>query len=83
MDKLTFTYWQSFMDQQWREAMGMIHKGKDLDQAAKEAFGHLMCDPVRLQNSNAADFKRLVNSFLINKKFPKPLQTNRVDLSKL
>lgn len=70
MNKNDFTYWLNCLDEIWREQMAFIHKGKDIDQAAKEAYGYLICDPVRLQLTEPADFKRLVNGWLCNKKFP-------------
>jgi hypothetical protein len=81
--KKTYEYWQQYMDEIWMGNMRMIHPGKDIEQASKEAFGYLLCDELRLMNAEPSDFKRLVNSFLINKRFPKTIQTTRFDLSKL
>lgn len=77
MDKTSFTYWQPILeDEIWMGNMRYIHKGKDINQAALEAFGHLISDPLRLANADHADFKRLVNSFLTNKRFPTKTQPN-------
>ncbi len=42
----------------------MVHKGKDIDQAIKEAFLFLMADEHRMAGTDSADFKRLVNTWL-------------------
>lgn len=68
MNRTDFSYWESQTDEKWRETMAMIHKGKDVDGAMKEAFGYLVSDPIRLANTDAGDFKRLVNGWLSNKR---------------
>jgi hypothetical protein len=68
MDKYELQYWKSKLDDIWLERVSMIHKGKDLDLAIEYSFIHLLSDETRLLNSDTSDFKRLVNSFLINQK---------------
>jgi hypothetical protein len=71
-EKTSLTYWQSQLDEIFLEQMAMVHRGKNIEEAIREAYGHLICDPDRLQNADQADFKRLVNGWLSNKRFPKP-----------
>lgn len=68
-------------DEYWMDTMATIHRGKDLEQAIRESFGHLIADEDRHKNSTLADCKRLVNSWLTNKRFPK--ENVKRDLSKL
>jgi len=68
MNKYELDYWKSNLDELWLERVSMIHKGKDLDLAIEYSFIHLLSDETRLLNSDTSDFKRLVNSFLINQK---------------
>ena len=70
--KKTLEYWQTILeDKYWVQVMSMIHKGKDINQAVLESFGHLISDPIRLNHMDHNDFKRLVNGWLTNKRFPK------------
>lgn len=55
-------------DHQWVETMNMIHRGKNLEQAIAESYGHLIADEQRQKNSDLSDFKKLVNTWLTNKK---------------
>jgi len=71
IDKTTFNYWQSTLDEIWMDTMKMVHPGKDHLQAAKEAFAHLMATE-QLDTAEPGDFKRLMNGWLSNKRFPKP-----------
>lgn len=71
-EKLTLEYWQTQMDESWRETMTMVHRQKDIPRAIKEAFGHLISDPERLMRSETWDFKKTVNYFLIFQKPEKP-----------
>ena len=63
-DKMRLPYWKDQLDDQWLETMSMIHRGKSIETAVQEAFGYLICDEIRLQNSDISDFKRLVNGWL-------------------
>lgn len=58
-------------DEAWINTMKYLHKGKDIEQGIREAYGHLIADDDRHKNSNMSDFKRLVNSWLSNKRFPR------------
>jgi len=70
--KKEFNYWQTILeDEYWMQVMSMIHKGKDVRQAALEAYGHLLSDPIRLERMDHGEFKRFVNGWLSNKRFPK------------
>lgn len=59
------------LDEMFVEQMKMTHRGKDLQQAAKEAFNHMAADKHRLRNADEADVKRLVNTWLSNQKIQK------------
>jgi hypothetical protein len=72
MDKTSFSYWEQILsDEWWMQTMAMIHKGKDVKQAALESFGDLINDPIRLERMDHGDFKKYVNRWLSNKPFPK------------
>lgn len=66
--KLTLEYWQSQLGEQFTEALKINHKGKDIPAAISEAFMYLLADEQRILNSDASDFKRLVNAWLSNKR---------------
>lgn len=68
-------------DSQWVETMQMIHRGKDLDQAIRESYGHLIADEDRLKNSELSDFKKLVNTWLCGKR--PDVKKGKRDISKL
>lgn len=68
MDKMSFDYWKSQLDEQWLEAMAFVHRGKDIERGITEAFGDLISQPERLEQSSANDFKKLVNSWLANQR---------------
>ncbi len=70
-------------DTMWIETMKYIHKGKDIEQGIKEAYGHLIADEDRHKNSTMSDFKKLVNTWLTNKRFPRENVKKRKDLSNL
>lgn len=55
-------------DTQWMETMAMIHRGKNIEQAIAESYGHLIADEDRLKNSDLSDFKKLVNTWLSGKR---------------
>lgn len=66
MERNTLDFWRAQCDAIWLETMAMVHPGKDIDQAIRQSYGHLIASPDRLQNSTKADFKRLVNTWLTN-----------------
>lgn len=68
MNRLSLDYWKSQLDDRWLEAMAMVHKGKNIDEIIGYAFADLMSQPERLEKADASDFKRLVNSWLSNKR---------------
>lgn len=85
-EKKDFNYWKGTIDPIYYETLKMIHPGKNIEQAIKEAYGHLIADELRFINSQPADFKRLVNSWLTTMRFPKQFQkpvVKLVDLRKL
>lgn len=64
----TLTWFKNQIDPIFMEQMKMNHKGKDIEQSIKESFAHLAADPHRLAISQAADCKRLLNTWLSNAK---------------
>jgi hypothetical protein len=68
-------------DERWVETMQMLHRGKDVQKAITESYGHLIADEDRLKNSTLSDFKRLVNSWLSNRK--PEVKKGKRDISKL
>lgn len=84
IDKMSFDYWKSQLDEQWLEAMAFVHRGKDIERGITEAFGDLISQPERLEQSSANDFKKLVNSWLANQRRPKVIQqSDRLKFSDL
>lgn len=69
--KMNLNYWKSQLDEQWLEAMAFVHRGKDIERGISEAFGDLVSQPERLEQSSSNDFKKLVNSWLANQRRPK------------
>lgn len=83
-DRMTLEYWTSQLDEIWLGSMKSIHPGKDIDQAIKEAYGHLISDTDRLRASDGRDFKKLVNTWLSNTRtVGKKQQTKGADLTNL
>lgn len=65
-------------DEQWIGTMKMIHRGKNIEQAIAESYGHLIADEDRLKNSELSDFKKLVNTWLCGKR-PEKVLPNKED----
>lgn len=77
------TYYNELIaDTLWMETLKYVHKGKDIEQGIKEALMHLIADSDRLANSNLSDRKRLVNSWMSTKRFPRENVVKR-DISNL
>ncbi len=75
---------QLLNDSLWITTMEYIHRGKDIKQGIREAFGHLVADEERLKNATLSDCKKLVNSWISNKRFPREnVIKKRKDLSNL
>jgi hypothetical protein len=67
-NKMDFNYWKGQLDEMWLESMAMVHRGKDIDRGILDAFGDLISQPERLEQSSVNDFKKLVNSWLANQR---------------
>ena len=80
-ERFNIQYWKSQLDQIWLEQMKMIHRGKNLDQIIEYAYGDLISQD-RVETATASDFKRLVNSWLSNRKSESGIK-KRKDLSHL
>lgn len=80
--KETISFWQSTIDERYRETLSMIHPGKDIDQAIREAFGHLSADPLHLAATEPHQFKRLVNTWLGYQKIKTTAQTSFDDIKR-
>jgi hypothetical protein len=68
MNNTTLDYWKSQLDEIWLDAIKSIHRNKDIDQVIEYAYLDLLSQPERLNTATASDFKRLVNSWLSNRK---------------
>lgn len=64
-------------DTLWLETMAYVHKGKDIEQGIKEALAHLVADEDRLKRATLSDCKKLVNSWMSTKRFPRENVVNR------
>lgn len=82
--KKTLEWFVSQIDEMYLENLKYTHKGKDIDQAIKEAYNHIASDGLRLKNLDGAGAKRLVNTWLTNTKSQngKP-KTKLLDLTNL
>lgn len=67
-ERMTLIYWKNQLDPIWLEQMKMIHRGKNIDAVIELAYGDLISQDERLKNADASDFKKLVNSWLSNRK---------------
>lgn len=83
-EKKTLAWFESQIDEIYLENLKMTHKGKDIQQAIKEAYNHVASDSLRLHNLDGAGAKRLVNTWLTNMKATngKP-KTQLLDLTNL
>jgi len=80
---MDYNHFRSMLDEIFIDTMKMVHRGKDIEQATKEAYGYLSCDPERMKQTDQADFKRLVNGWLANKRFPKQQGKKLINLNNL
>ena len=64
----TLEHYRAMIDPAYREILEMTHKGKDIDQAIKEAYAYLVADSQRASRTDSGDFKKLVNTWLGNMK---------------
>lgn len=78
-DRLSLEYWKSTLDEIWLSNIKYVHRGKDIDKIIEYAFCDLMSQE-RIETATASDFKRLVNSWLSNRKVE--VKSKR-DISKL
>lgn len=67
MERMTLDYWKNQLDPIWLEAIKMVHRNKDIDKVIEFAFIDLISQE-RVETATASDFKRLVNSWLSNRK---------------
>lgn len=66
------TYYNELIaDTLWVDTMKYVHRGKDVEQGIKEALMHLIVDPERLEKATLTDRKKLVNSWMSTKRFPR------------
>lgn len=72
-------WFESCIDDIFRETLKMTHKDKNLEQAISESWAYLSADAVRLKNSDEAAVKKLVNTWL-SKMSVSNQQTKRIKL---
>jgi len=80
MNRLSLDYWKSQLlaDEYWMQCMQMIHKGKNIDEVIGFAFADLISQPERFARADINDFKKLVNTWLSNRRPDKPNQPRKV-----
>ncbi len=83
MEKQSLQYWLNSLEDIWKESIQIVHPGKDIDQAAKEAWAYLMSDPRRLQVMEPFEFKRFVNGWLSNKRPQIKKPSTRINIDNL
>lgn len=81
-ERFTVEYWKKQLDEIWLSNIRYVHKGKDIDKIIEYAFLDLISQDERLERATASDFKRLVNSWLSNRK-PEQKKGNRIDLKNI
>lgn len=69
-ERFTINYWKLQLDEIWLEQMKLVHRNKDIDRIIEMAYGDLISQE-RVETATASDFKRLVNSWLSNRKAEK------------
>lgn len=67
-ERYTLEYWKDELDEMWLEITAMHNPGKNIEQAVKESFLYMLSDGDRIKTATASDFKKLVISWLSNKK---------------
>lgn len=65
--EISLADFEKLFDEIWIEQMEMVHPGKDIPKAIREAYAHLGAGG-RLLNGTTADFKKTINSWLSNQK---------------
>lgn len=80
-ERFTLDYWKQQLDELWLSNIRYVHKGKDINKVIEFAFLDLLSQDNRIETATASDFKRLVNSWLSNRK-PEQIKGKR-DISKL
>jgi hypothetical protein len=76
----TREWFNSCLDDIFKETLQMTHKGKSIEQAAAEAWVYLSADKNRLRAAGAADVKKLVNTWMGNMKTGKVKSFNLSDI---
>ncbi len=76
----TREWFNSCLDDIFKETLQMTHKGKSIEQAAAEAWVFLSADKNRLRAAGAADVKKLVNTWMGNMKTGKVKSFNLSDI---
>ncbi len=62
----TLYSFRKLFDEIYINQLKSLHNGKDIEEAIKQAYGHLIADPERLAKMSASDCKRFLNSWLSN-----------------
>jgi hypothetical protein len=64
----TLEWFVNQIDEIYLENLKYTHKGKNIEQAVKEAYAHVASDSLRLKNLDGASAKKLLNTWLANTK---------------
>lgn len=65
MTNLSFEHWRNHLDSLWVDTMKTVHRNKDIEQAAKEAWADCLSREL-LQTMNSSDVKTYVHRWLCN-----------------
>lgn len=65
--EISLSDFEKLFDNIWLEQLQMVHRGKDIPQAIREAYMHLQTEK-RLGRGEISDFKKCIQSFLSNKR---------------
>ena len=63
-----FNWFLEQIDEIFLEQMRILHQGKNIEEAARQAFGHLCADEKKLKRADRADVQKLLNTWLSNTK---------------
>lgn len=76
----TLEWFVSQIDEIYLENLKYTHKGKDIQQAVKEAYAHVASDSLRLKNLDGAGAKKLLNTWLANTKLHSNGKSKGIDV---
>jgi len=76
----TLEWFVNQIDEIYLENLKYTHKGKNIEQAVKEAYAHVASDSLRLKNLDGAGAKKLLNTWLANTKLHSNGKSKGIDV---